>query len=219
MNKKSCYQTALFIGARGNDDDAAVVVVGGWGGTEKETALLTNRPHQVRAEQGNRGGQWRWRQLTPMHEKRPCQPGLLLLGRRRVLVCGGAGWITTAEMLQLPRGDNGGGVWTLLTQPMRQHFSFTYLVNFNNRIVAVGESLINLGGMKTKQHFYINCIHFRQAQGLRRVDNNLHFHAPGKKFSINRSLRVLSSTSSHSFCLSGGTTGDLRVEIHPQNTV
>ncbi len=46
---------------------------------------------------------------------------------------------TTAEILQLPRDDNDKGAWTVLTQEMTQRISPTYLVNFNNRIVAVGE--------------------------------------------------------------------------------
>ncbi len=49
----------------------------------------------------------------------------------------------TAEILQLPRNDNDKGVWTLLTQQMTQGFSWTFLVNFNNRIVAVSEQLFN----------------------------------------------------------------------------
>ncbi len=84
-----------------------------------------------------------------MHESRPYQPGLLLLGRGRVLVCGGgADGSRPAEILQLPRGDNENGMWILLNQEMTQTFLFTYLFNFENRIVAVGESLITLVTMR-----------------------------------------------------------------------
>ncbi len=93
MSKRSHCQSALFIGTEDDDDgdDAALLVVGGQGGNSKEAALLTNRPPQARGERGNRGGKWRWRQLNPMQKGRPWQPGLVLLGRGRVLVCGGGG--------------------------------------------------------------------------------------------------------------------------------
>ncbi len=147
MDKKSSCQSALFIGTGDDEKDlAAVLVVGGEGGTGKGAALLTNRQHQTTAVRGNRGGHWRWQQLSPMWEKRYYQPGLLLLGGERVLVCGG-GYIIgskTAEILQLPRDDNGKGVWTLLTQKLTHGFFSTYFVKFNNRVIAVGELLINM---------------------------------------------------------------------------
>ncbi len=120
--------------------------MGGLGGTEKEAALLTNRPHQTTAVQGNRGVKWKWLQLSPMLEKRVCQPGLLLLGGERVLVCGGdIVGSKTAEILQLSREDNGSkGVWTLLTQQFTHGFTSTFLVNFNHRVIAVGELLFNM---------------------------------------------------------------------------
>ncbi len=121
----------------GNDDDAAVLVVGGFGGNEAE--LLTNRPPQRRGGQGSRGSAWRWRQLSPMQESRYQRPGILLLGRERVLVVGGASDCKTAEMLQLPRDDTDMGVWTLLTQQMTRGFCDNFLVNFNNCIMVVGE--------------------------------------------------------------------------------
>ncbi len=78
-----------------------------------------------------------------MQKKRYRQPGLLLLGGERVLVCGGGS--KTAEILQLPRdGSDSKGVWTLLTQQCTHSFSSTYLVKFNHRIIAVGELLINM---------------------------------------------------------------------------
>ncbi len=132
MSKVSYLQSALFIG--NGDDDAAVLVVGGVGGNENEAELLINRPHQ----QGSGGGDpWRWQQLSPMRERRSNHPGILLLGRERVLVVGGGR--RTAELLHVPHDDNGRCVWTLLTQPLSQAFCRTFLVNFYNRIVAVGE--------------------------------------------------------------------------------
>ncbi len=89
MDKGYYAQSALSIGTGDDEENAVILVVGGIGNTEKEASLLTNRPHQTTAVQGNRGGQWRWQQLSPMLEERGCQPGLLLLGRERVLVCGG----------------------------------------------------------------------------------------------------------------------------------
>ncbi len=144
MSKESRLQSALFIG--NGDDDAAVLVVGGWGGNNNEAEVLTNRPHQGRGEQasGGGGGAWRWQQLSPMRERRSRRPGILLLGRERVLVVGGYYGCKTGEVLQLPHDDNDQGVWTLLTQPLTRGFGKTFLVNFNNRIVAVGELLINL---------------------------------------------------------------------------
>ncbi len=165
MSKRSRWQSALFIGTGDDDDDdddATVLVVGGEDGTRKEAALLTN---QARGKQGNRGGHWRWKQLNPMHKERPYHPGLLLLGRGRVLVCGGGN--NTAEILQLPFGDNDKGAWTLLTQEMTRDFLFAYLVNCDNRIVAVSESLITLVTMRSKKTlFKINYLHLRLEGGV-----------------------------------------------------
>ncbi len=137
MSKGRSLQSALVIGTGDGDDDAAVLVVGGGGGDGKEAELLTNRPHQRRGGQGSGGSAWRWQQLSPMQEKRPWRPGILLLGRQRVLVVGGGN--KTAEILQLPRDNTDMGVWTLLTQQMTRDFYDNFLVNFNNRIVVVGE--------------------------------------------------------------------------------
>ncbi len=223
MFTRSQCQSALIIGTGDDDGDAAILVVGGWGGTGKEAALLVNRPHQTRGEQGYRGGQWRWRQLSPMQKSRGNRPGLLLFGSGRVLVCGGSRLLfggRTAEILQLPRGDNEKGVWTVLTQEFTQYFSINYLVQFYDRIVAVGESLITLVTPRSKQHlFNIICLHLRTSRGVRRVDINLLFHPPGKNTFTNRSLRVLISNASHFFCFSGCPTGDLRVEAPPKYTV
>ncbi len=136
MSKASCNQSALFIG--NGDDDAAVLVVGGWGGNNNEAELLTNRPHQRGGEQDSGGGDpWRWQHLSPMREARRERPGILLLGKERVLVVGGSSSESkTAEGLQLPRNDSDRGVWTLLTQPLSRDFGKTFLVNFSNRIVA-----------------------------------------------------------------------------------
>ncbi len=137
MSKGRSLQSALCIGTGDGDDDATLLVVGGWGGNENEAELLTNRPPQRRGEQGSGGSAWRWRQLSPMQEKRRDRPGILMLRRERVLVVGGGN--NTAEILQLPQDDNDKGVWTLLTQQMTRGFSIGFLINFNNRIVLVGE--------------------------------------------------------------------------------
>ncbi len=143
MDKGYCLQSALFIGTGDGEEDAVILVVGGSGGTGKEAALLTNRPHQTTAVQGNGSGQWRWQQLSPMQKKRDFRPGVLLLGGERVLVCGGGR--KTAEILQLPRDDNDSkGVWTLLTQKMTGYFGSSYLVKFNHRVIAVGELFITM---------------------------------------------------------------------------
>ncbi len=139
MSKASSSQSPLFIGTREGDDDGALLVVGGSEGNQNEAALLTNRPRQRRGEQASGGSAWRWRQLSPMQESRWRRPGILLLGRDRVLVVGGAWGNKTAEIFQLPRDDTDMGVWTLLTQQMTRDFSDNFLVNFNNRIVVVGE--------------------------------------------------------------------------------
>ncbi len=166
MSKRSYWQSALFIGTGDDDDDAAVLVVGGYGGSGDEAALLTSHPHQTRGEQGH----FSWQQLSPMQEKRPYRPGLVLLGRERVLVCGGgdsSGGSRTAEILQLPHDGNDRGVWTLLTQPMTQGFGTTFLVNFNNRIVAFGEALISLLTMSSNEPFFnMNCPHYRLGQAV-----------------------------------------------------
>ncbi len=106
--------------------------------------------------------------MPPMHESRSRQPGILLLGRGRVLVFGGgADRNRPAEILQLPVDDNDGGVWTLLTQEMTQKFEFTYLFNFKDRIVAVGESLINLVTTRPKKHLSnINYLHLRPERAM-----------------------------------------------------
>ncbi len=69
MDKAYSVQSALFIGTRDDEGDAIILVVGGEGGTGKEAALLTNRPHQTIAAQGNRGGQWRWCELSPFSSR------------------------------------------------------------------------------------------------------------------------------------------------------
>ncbi len=166
MAQESSDRSALFIGDEDDEDDnAAVLVVGGWGGNCNEAALLTNRPHQGRGEQGSGGGDpWRWQQLSPMQEARGNRPGILLLGRERALVVGGGYYGSkTAEVLHLPRNDHDQGVWTLLTQPLSCDFDKTFLIIFNNRIVAVGKLLINLVTMSSKQRLSIvTCLHFRQ---------------------------------------------------------
>ncbi len=210
MSKEKRLQSALFIG--NGDDDAAVLVVGGQGGNGTGAALLTSRPHQGRAQQGSGGGDpWRWRQLSPMRKKRYNRPGILLLGRERVLVVGGGS--KTAEVLQLPRDYNDRGVWTLLTQPLSRDFYRSFLVNFNNRVVAVGELHIHLVRITSTLCMSImNCLHFRQEQALRRVDDDIHFQASGKKILPHPTITKDFVLLQVSFCISGCTAGVLRVE-------
>ncbi len=162
MSKGRSLQSALVIGTGDGDDNAAALVVGGCGGDGRGAELLTNRPRQRRGEQGSGGSAWRWQQLSPMRESRWRRPGILLLGRERVLVVGGGG-NETAEILQLPQDDNDKGVWTLLTQQMTRDFWTTFLVSFNNRIVVVGEYMIKLVPISSKRRVSnMCCLHFRQ---------------------------------------------------------
>ncbi len=138
MSHANVCQSALFIGVD-ECDDVAVLVVGGNCGTGKEAELLTSRPRRLRRDQGSEGNPWRWQLLSPMQSGRPNCPGMLRLGKERVLVVG-SGRGRSAEILQLPRGDNDRGVWTLLHETMTQEFAKTFLVNFSGRILAFGES-------------------------------------------------------------------------------
>ncbi len=131
MPAKKFSQSALFISH--GDDDAAVLVVGGCHSTGKEAAILSSRLDQTTRDQRN---PWSWQKLSSMQRSRPHCPGMLLLGRDRVLVAGGGNRL--AKVLQLPRDDNDNGVWTLLTQLVTQDFYTTFLANFNNRILAIG---------------------------------------------------------------------------------
>ncbi len=135
MSKGSRLQSALFIG--NGDDDAAVLVVGGDGGNDNEAELLTNRPHQRGGEQGSRGGAWRWQQLSPMREGRINRPGMLLLGRERVLVVGGG--ITTAEILQL-HTTTTIGVYGLFS-PNHSHGTFPEL--FSSTLITASWLLVS----------------------------------------------------------------------------
>ncbi len=104
--------------------------------------LLT---HTAGASGGGRGGDaWRWRQLNPMHEARVWRPGMLLLSssggdRQRVLVAGGRS--DTAEILHLScRDPSDSGQWTLIA-PLSTEFCSTSLVEFDNRVFAIGSFL------------------------------------------------------------------------------
>ncbi len=128
----------------------AVLVVGGNGGTGKEAELLTSRPRRTRRVQGNQGNPWRWQQLS--------SPGMLRLGKERVLVVGGSRNIRSAEVLQPSYGDNDRGVWTVLNESLSQKFGKPFLVNFNKRILAFGKLFIKQA-TKCKKHGLPN-IHF-----------------------------------------------------------
>ncbi len=134
MAQVNAYHSALCIGDE-EGGDVAILIVGGNGGTAKEAELLTSRPRRLRGDQDN---PWRWQQLFPMQSGRPNCPGMLQLGTGRVLVVGGGRGVRSAEILQLPWGDNDRGVWTLLRETMTQQFGKTFLVNLNNRVLAFG---------------------------------------------------------------------------------
>ncbi len=112
-------------------------MVGGFGGTGKEAGLLSGHSNQAGSDEEI---QWKWQQLSQMNESRRNCPGMLLLGRDRVFVAGGG--TRLAEILHLSLNDNDRGIWTLLTQPLTQAFRETFLVNCNNRILAIGKSHI-----------------------------------------------------------------------------
>ncbi len=126
------FHSALFVGDVG-DNGVAVLVVGGCNGTGTEAAILSSRSNQTTRDLGN---PWRWQKLSPMQMCRRHCPGMLLLGRDRVLVAGGGS--RTAEILHLPRDDNDSGVWTRIRMPLTKNFFITFLANFNNRILAFG---------------------------------------------------------------------------------
>ncbi len=111
----------------------SVLVVGGLGGTGKEAGLLSRRLSHASKDPEI---PWRWQQLTPMHESRSTCPGMLLLGKDRVLVTGGES--RSAEILHLPGDDTDIGVWTQIRMPLTMSCFRTFLVNFNNRILAFG---------------------------------------------------------------------------------
>ncbi len=137
MSKQKAFHSALCI--EGGAGGATLLVIGGRGDVERDAELLSNHSYPSEAE---RGGPWRWQKLPQMLEPRAFHPGMLLLGKGRVLVAGG--WSETAKILQLPRDASDRGVWTLLTRPMTQELGETFLVNFNHRIIALSEPFLIL---------------------------------------------------------------------------
>ncbi len=120
----------------------AVLVVGGnnpsWGASRCAELLI----HTAGASAGG-GDAWRWRKLNKMHEGREIRPGMLLLqaggDRQRVLVAGGES--RTAEILQLSCSEPSDyGQWTLIA-PLSKYFSFSFLIEWSNRIFAIGSFL------------------------------------------------------------------------------
>ncbi len=109
-------------------------MVGGSNGTGKEAGLLTSRPRQAARDQGN---PWNCQTLAPMNESRRHCPDMLLFGRDRLLVA--AGGSRFADVLHVTRYETDRDVWTLITQPLTQAYQTTFLVNFNNRILAIGK--------------------------------------------------------------------------------
>ncbi len=137
MSQVNANHSALCIGDE-EGGDVALLIVGGNGGSGSEAELLTSRPRRLRRDHGSRGNPWRWQRLSPMQSGRPNHPGMLRLGKERVLVVVGGRGVRSAEIVQLPRGDNDRGVWTLLRETMTQQFGKTFLVNFNNHVLAFG---------------------------------------------------------------------------------
>ncbi len=131
------YASALCV----QTEPEAILVFGGFRGPPEAprcAELLTNT---AGASGGVGGGAvWRWRRLNPMHEARRRRPGMLLLlsggDRQRVLVAGGGSG--TAEILQLSCSDpSDTGQWTRIA-PLSTQFYPTCLVEFNNRVFAIG---------------------------------------------------------------------------------
>ncbi len=121
----------------------AVLVVGGGGLSSEGPQCAELLTHTTRASAGGEGA-WRWRKLNKMHEGRDERPGMLLLqaggDRQRVLVAGGES--RTAEILHLSCSDPSDcGQWTLIA-PLSKYFSFTFLVEWSNRIFAIGSFLV-----------------------------------------------------------------------------
>ncbi len=122
----------------------AVLVVGGNNALSPEASrpcaeLLT----RTAGASGGGEGVWRWRKLNKMNERRDERPGMLLLhaggDRQRVLVAGGCS--DTGEILQLSyRDPSDCGQWTLIA-PLSEWFCDTFIVEWSNRILAIGSSL------------------------------------------------------------------------------
>ncbi len=122
--------------------EAVLVVVGDNRSSEvpRCAELLT---HTAGASGGGGEGAWQWRKLKEMNDDHRDRPGMLLLqaggDRQRVLVAGGGS--RTAEILQLSCSDSSDyGQWTLIA-PLSDEFFDTLLVEFSNRIFAIGSFL------------------------------------------------------------------------------
>ncbi len=85
------------------------------------------------------------------------------VGARTVSSCGGGYYGSkTTELLQLPRAHNEKGVWTLIAKQMTHFYIGSFLVNLNNRVVAVGVLFIKMVLKRQKRPlFNIICLHFR----------------------------------------------------------
>ncbi len=121
----------------------AILVVGGYRYGQPEAPRCAELLTHTAGASGGGGDAWRWRQLNPMHEARGWRPGMLLLpsggDRQRVLVAGG--FTATAEILHLScRDPSDSGQWTRIA-PLSTRFSSTSLVEFNNRVFAIGSFL------------------------------------------------------------------------------
>ncbi len=95
------------------------------------------------------------------------------------------GRIGSAEMLQLPWNDDDTGVWTDLIEALTPRFGTTFLVNLNNRIISVGELIINLVTMSSKLScLIINYFHSRGIQAVCKFATKLRIRVSGKNSSI-----------------------------------
>ncbi len=122
--------------------EAVLVVAGDHHSSETPRCaeLLT---HTAGASGGGEGV-WQWRKLNKMNEGHRDRPGMLLLqaggDSQRVLVAGGGS--RTAEILHLSLSDPSDcGQWNLIA-PLPMYFSFTFFVEWSNRIFAIGSLLV-----------------------------------------------------------------------------
>ncbi len=104
------------------------LVIGGRRGVEnlKNVEVLENKP-------GWAG--WTWRKLADLNNGR-WYPGVVLVSGRVVVVGGSPE--NSAEVLNLPKGDNDLGQWTLLSNTLNKCGQPTWLFRFAERILKLG---------------------------------------------------------------------------------
>ncbi len=116
-----------------------VLVVGGRNRHSQSCAEL------LYGDSSQAGQPWRWRTLSPMHEWRD-KPGMLLLRSndemQRILVAGG--FKQSTELLKISCKNTADcGQWTLIS-PLSKTLDETWLLFFNERILAIGRFHIAL---------------------------------------------------------------------------